>query len=58
MDRETEIRRAEHAYEMVLMEIRKAKPGAGSGLEAKYGQAYQQLVQLGVRPQLKKKYRG
>lgn len=29
-----------------------------NGVEAKYGQAYQELVRLGVRPQLRRKYRG
>jgi hypothetical protein len=55
---ETEIRRAESAYERALNRLREIKPGNGtSGAEAVYGQAYQQLVALGARPQLKLKYR-
>ena len=30
---------------------------AGDGVEKTYGQAYQALVRVGVKPQLKKKYR-
>lgn len=30
---------------------------AGDGVEKAYGQAYQALVRVGVKPQLKKKYR-
>lgn len=29
----------------------------GEGAEAKYGQAYQQLVKAGAKPQIRKKYR-
>lgn len=29
----------------------------GEGAESKYGQAYQQLVKAGVKPQIRKKYR-
>lgn len=29
-----------------------------NGMEARYGQAYQRLVRLGARPQLRMKYRG
>ena len=32
--------------------------GMRNGVEAKYSQAYQRLVRLGARPQLRKKYRG
>lgn len=30
---------------------------AGEGIEKVYGQAYQQLVKNGLKPQLRKKYR-
>jgi hypothetical protein len=29
----------------------------GEGAEKKYGQAYQELVKVGLKPQLRKKYR-
>ena len=59
MDRKDEIRRTVTAYESALDAIRRAKPGkATGGLEAKLGQAYQNLVRLGARPQIKLKYRG
>lgn len=59
MDREDEVRRAVSACDAALDAIRRAKPGkAGTGLEAIYGQAYQRLVLLGARSQLKQKYRG
>jgi hypothetical protein len=55
---EDEIRRAEEAHERALTEIRKATPGRpGFGNESVYGQTYQYLVRLGVRPQIKLKYR-
>lgn len=38
--------------------IRKIVGGAAAvGAEKKYGQAYQNLVKAGLRPQLRKKYR-
>lgn len=38
--------------------MRKAVTGkAGEGFEKKYGQAYQECVKLGLKPQLRKKYR-
>ena len=38
--------------------LRKVVGGkAGDGVEKTYGQAYQALVRVGVKPQLKKKYR-
>lgn len=30
---------------------------SGEGAESKYGQAYQQLVKAGAKPQIRKKYR-
>lgn len=59
MNREDEIRRTAAEYESALDAIRRAKPGkASGGLEARLGQAYQHLVRLDARPQLKAKYRG
>ena len=59
MDRDDEIRRTVAEYNSALDAIRRAKPGkATGGLEAIAGQAYQHLVQLGARPQIKLKYRG
>lgn len=58
MNTEAEIYAAERDYERALDAIRKSKPGDGSGLEGKLGQAYQRLVRLGARPQLRLKYRG
>lgn len=56
--RDDEIRRAERAYEIALTELRKVRLGKSSvGSEAAYGEAYQQLVRLGIRPQLRLKYR-
>jgi hypothetical protein len=38
--------------------VRKIVSGkGGDGAEKKYGQAYQELVKVGLRPQLRKKYR-
>ncbi len=59
VDTEAEIRSAERDYERALANIRKAKPGNGNaGLEQQLGQAYQHLVRLGARRQIKLKYRG
>jgi hypothetical protein len=58
MDVEDEIRRATNDLDKALAQIRVAKPGKGTaGHEAVYGQAYQFLVRLGAKQQLKKKYR-
>lgn len=57
-DLEDEIRRAVQEHDAAWQTIRKATPGkAGFGHEAVYGQTYQYLVRLGVKPQIKKKYR-
>jgi hypothetical protein len=57
--RETEVRRAEAEHDRALARIREVQPGnATAGTEAVYGQTYQHLVRLGVRPQLRLKYRG
>jgi hypothetical protein len=38
--------------------VHKAAGGkGGEGAEKKYGQAYQDLVKVGAKPQLKKRYR-
>jgi|HubBroStandDraft_3_1064219.scaffolds.fasta_scaffold712857_2 hypothetical protein len=59
MAREDDIRRASADYEAALKSVRETKPGKGtSGVEARLGSAYQRLVRLGARPQLKLKYRG
>lgn len=58
IDLETETRRGTTEYERALDSLRRDKPGKHTvGHEAIYGQAYQFLVRLGVKPQLKKKYR-
>lgn len=58
-DREDEIRRAEQDMANVIKRIRDAKAGKqNAGLESMYGQAYQRLVRLGAKPQVKLKYRG
>jgi hypothetical protein len=52
-------RRLTDAYEKALATVKKCTPGKlGFTSEAKYGQAYQQLVNAGLAPQLKGKYRG
>jgi hypothetical protein len=58
VDLETEIRRATSEYERTLASLRVDKPGKHTtGHEASYSQAYQYLVRLGAKPQIKKKYR-
>lgn len=58
MDKEDEVRRAVQELDAALGKIKNAQSGKQNfGLEAQYGQAYQRLVRLGVRPQLKGKYR-
>lgn len=59
MTRDEEIMKAEQEHTVALADVKKALPGKpGFGIEAKYGQAYQHLVRLGVRPQIRMKYRG
>jgi hypothetical protein len=54
-----EIKAAESEYNAALAQLQKTRPGKeGFGNEAKYGEAYQMLVRLGVRPQIRLKYRG
>lgn len=59
MDREDEIRRAEQELNAQLKRIAESKPGKmTSGMEKIYGNAYQRLVRLGARTQIRGKYRG
>ncbi len=54
-----EIKIAESEFNLAAVAVSKCVPGKpGFGIEAKYSQAYQRLVQYGVRPQIKLKYRG
>lgn len=54
-----EIRAAERDYDRALADVRKGKSGTGNqGLEGQLGEAYQRLVRLGARRQLRLKYRG
>jgi hypothetical protein len=58
-DTEAEIYAATRDYEKALDSIRKGKAGNGNaGLEGRLGQAYQRLVRVGAKPQIKLKYRG
>lgn len=58
-DREDEIRNATQDMNSMLRRIADSKPGKmTSGMEAQYGQAYQRLVRLGAKQQIKMKYRG
>ena len=55
---EDELRHAESEFNATREVLRKCLPGKpGFGNEAKYSQAYQRLVILGARPQIKLKYR-
>lgn len=57
-DMEDEVRQARQGYDTAFRSIKEAIPGKpGFGIEARYGEAYQRLVRLGVAPQLKRKYR-
>ena len=58
-DAEDLIRHLETEFDRATSAVRACTPGKpGFGIEARYGQAYQQLVQRGAKPQLKRKYRG
>jgi hypothetical protein len=58
MDQDDEIRIAESEFNLATAVLQKCLPGRqGISAEIKYGQAYQRLVKLGLRPQLRKKYR-
>lgn len=41
-----------------MMDIKKIAGKAAVGAERKYGVAYQNCVRAGIKPQLRKKYRG
>ena len=56
-DRERKIASLESALNKALKRCGDAQGRAANGAEAEYGQIYQALVRLGVRPQIKKKYR-
>ena len=58
-DIEDEVRRTKTDMDKALYKIGDSKPGKHTtGLESQYGQAYQRLVRLGAKQQLKLKYRG
>lgn len=58
-DNADEVMAAEAEFATATADMRKALPGKpGFGIEAKYGQAYQRLVRAGVKPQVRRKYRG
>lgn len=58
-DKTEETAKAEQEYSNALTALKKCMGGKpGFGVEAKYGQAFQQLVLLRARPQLRLKYRG
>lgn len=45
-------------FETASNAIRKVTGGkAGEGIEKRYGQAYQDCVKVGLKPQIRKKYR-
>jgi hypothetical protein len=49
---------AASAFNDAVSNLRKCVPGKpGFGAEKRYAEAYQGLVQLGVKPQIKRKYR-
>ena len=52
-----EIIKAKAAFDLAASKLGKLNGKAGSGSEAAYSQAYQRLVALGVKPQIKGKYR-
>lgn len=54
-----EVRRIMQELDATLKKLRDAKAGKmTAGMESVYGQAYQRLVRLGAKPQLRLKYRG
>lgn len=57
MDSTAEIERAERDLDRALDALGR-DPKHGPGNENMYGQAYQRLVLLGARPQIRRKYRG
>lgn len=53
-----ELMKAEAAFEVASKKVSNSKAGKSQGVEDTYAAAYQRLVMLGARPQLRKKYRG
>lgn len=51
------IRKALDAYNLAASKLGKLNGKAGAGSEASYSQAYQRLVALGVKAQIKGRYR-
>lgn len=47
----------ERDLEAAMKSVRGSAGKAAQGSENKYGQAYQQMVRAGIRPQLRRKYR-
>ncbi len=52
-----EIIKAEAAFNLAASKLGKVNGKAGNGTEVTYALAYQRLVSLGVRTQIKGKYR-
>jgi hypothetical protein len=52
------IRKAVEAFQAAASKLGKLNGKAGSGSEAAYSAAYQRLVALGVKAQIRGKYRG
>lgn len=51
--------KAVRAYESAWMALKRSTGGkTAQGLENSYGEAYQLCVRLGIRPQIRMKYRG
>jgi hypothetical protein len=50
--------KAEAAFQLSASKLGKINGKAGSGSEATYAAAYQKLVSLGLRSQIRGKYRG
>lgn len=46
------------SLDLAMMEVKKIAGKAAVGAERKYGLAYQNCVKAGIKPQLRKKYRG
>lgn len=53
-----EIERAVREMERAHDNLARSGGKGGSGAESRYGEAYQALVALGERPQIRLKYRG
>lgn len=49
--------KAEDKYDMARKRLNTAKGKSGSGAESEYSAAYQRLVALGLRPQIRGQYR-